>query len=251
MCVSVYVALGNFNEISLLSGNMTRHYSIKINPYKLNVILFIKIIKHKMYSRNSTFNPYGFSRTTTSRPRQQYQTPSRNGPRLCNQCQAPLSCAQLAYCDKCCYCKCCNAVRLPKEALDLASNYPALPLSSILSNAGSSPDTIKIAKEIDELQSISDRQQQELDAALSHLVESQEKLQKTLELRLAEKSKLKRSDATVGLEPELKKQKINDQKPVLKLDAGALAKEMTVKVKRVRKGKEPVEIVDVEDEEFL
>lgn len=200
-----------------------------------------------MYSRSSAFNPYGYSRRSTSGARQQYSTPARNGPRLCNQCQSPLPCAQLAYCEKCCYCKCCQSVRIPKEAFELASNHPSLPLSSILSNAGSSPDTISAATEIDKLSALTEQSERELDAALSHLVESQEKLKKTLEARVSEKAKLKRCDATLGLtEPDSKRQKLTDTKPVLKLDAPALAKEMNTKAKRGRKGKEPVEVVDVD-----
>lgn len=199
-----------------------------------------------MYSKKSTFNPYGYARRSYGVPRQQYATPARQGPRLCNQCQAPLDCSQLAYCSKCCYCKCCNSRRISDDEMELARTHPALPLSTILAAGGSSPSTVQAAKEIDDLQALTEQSERELDAALSHLVESQEKLKKTLECRVIEKAKLKRCDATLGTtdQPDPKKQKVNDffkTAPALKLDAPALAKEMNARPKRQRKGKESVE----------
>lgn len=207
-----------------------------------------------MYSKKSTFNPYGYARRSYGGPRQQFATPARNGPRLCNQCQAPLECSQLAYCVRCCYCKCCNSRRISDEEMELASSNPALPLSSILAASGSSPSTVQAAKEIDDLHALTEQSERELDAALSHLVESQEKLKKTLESRVSEKAKLKRCDATLGTteQPDPKRQKITDfiKVPPLKLDAPVVAKELNARTKRTRKGKEPVEkLIDIETEE--
>lgn len=200
-----------------------------------------------MYSRKSTFNQYAYpAPRRTSYSRQQYATPAHNGPRLCNQCQAPLECSQLAYCSKCCYCKCCNSRRISDEEMDLAINAPALPLSATLAGIGSSPSTVASAKELEDLQALTERSERELDAALEHLAMSQDKLKKTLESRVTEKAKLKRTSATVGLtdREDTPKKLVTDflkAAPVLKLDAPALAKEMNARPKRQRKGKEPAE----------
>lgn len=117
------------------------------------------------------------------RQRIQYSTPSRNGPRLCNSCQRELPCAQASYCSKCCFCKQCTALRTK-----LRNN--SRPRYENLSNHEDVSSLSHIYSLNDQLTD----SENELDAAIAALDDSQKRLQQTIE-----QTKLKRSYATVGL----------------------------------------------------
>lgn len=196
-----------------------------------------------MYSRKSAFGaPHSYYS-----PRQQYGTPARFGPRLCNSCQAPLSCVQLAYCDRCCFCKCCKSKKLSREELLAASDQVALPLSATGALAyDEDPDLDEqpsMGLELDKLYDEAQQSGEDLDQAIADLEKSQASLSDAIK-----KTKLKRNNAMLG--PDLKaatdeisskKQKIGDFfaiPPVLKLDPESVKVELKkTRGKRLAKAK--------------
>lgn len=148
--------------------------------------------------------------------RKQYATPTRNGPRLCNQCQASLSCAQLAYCADCCYCKSCSARRCSSRVQLLAAN-DRLP---------NTPD------ENDQpLFGLNDlyASEEELDRALDQLEESQKSLSRELDALITHhnrKRKLKRSDALSGPQAKKIREFLDANLPLPPVDAEAVKSEL-------------------------
>lgn len=153
-------------------------------------------------------------RSQRNHNRQQYAAPSRNSPRLCNQCQAPLSCCQLAYCADCCYCKACTShrqrlqrgqLRVATDRMSIDDEEPLFGLNDLYAS------------------------EQELDGALDHLQASQKSLSEELGHLLDahnKKRKLRRNDALLGPAAKKIRDFLDRSLPLPPVDAEAVKSEL-------------------------
>lgn len=156
-----------------------------------------------------------YSRSTRNYSRQQYATPARNGPRFCNQCQAPLSCHQLAYCPDCCYCKACTSQKRRLSRGHLLSASERIPTS---------PAIDEPLFGLNELYSSGE----ELDRAIDTLEESQKSLRTEFDQFLANrKRKLTRADAMLGPAAKKIRDFIEAGLPLPPVDAEAVKSELS------------------------